>query len=85
MTEEDKGSIVGTPRPYNGRVVVDAVAAGNTNALLADLNKLGLQHASTYGSFVSGLLPIEAIDEMTRLASLKFARPAYRPATNVSF
>lgn len=67
---------------YDGRVVVDAVAAGNTDTLLADLQKLGLQRASTYGSFVSGLLPIESTDETAQLTSLQFVRPAYRRASN---
>lgn len=70
---------------YDGRVVVDAVAAGNTDTLLADLQKLGLQRTSTYGSFVSGLLPIESIDEMVHMKSLQFVRPAYRRATNIRF
>lgn len=68
---------------YDGRVVVDAVASGNTDILLADLKNLGLQRASTYGSFVSGLLPIESINETTRLISLQFIRPAYQRLNNV--
>lgn len=64
--------------PVRGdKVVVDAVASGDPAALLADLKKLGLQQASTYGSVVSGLLPIKAIDKVAQLNSLQFARPAY--------
>lgn len=64
--------------PVRGdKVVVDAVASGDPAALLADLKKLGLLQASTYGSVVSGLLPIKAINEVARLKSLQFARPAY--------
>jgi len=68
---------------YGDQVVIDAVAASSTEALLSDLQSLGLQNSSTYESFVSGLLPIGAIDKMATLDSLKFSRPAYKPATNV--
>ncbi|NEQ79458.1 MAG: S8 family serine peptidase [Moorea sp. SIO2I5] len=71
----------------NGYVVIDAVSVGNTTGntttLLKDLEELGLQQGSMYGSVVSGVLPIEAIDEMASLESLNFARPAYRPITNI--
>ncbi|MGQ4648023.1 S8 family serine peptidase [Lyngbya aestuarii] len=61
---------------HNGKVLIDAVASEHTNALLNDLQKLGLQDGSTFGRYVSGLLPIESIGEMANLKSLKFARPA---------
>lgn len=63
---------------YDGRVLIDAVAASDARTLLTDLEGLGLQNGSTYGRVVSGLLPIESIDEMASLTSLQFARPAYR-------
>lgn len=64
--------------PVRGdKVLVDAVASGDPTALLADLKKLGLLQASTHGSVVSGLLPIKAINEVARLKSLQFVRPAY--------
>jgi subtilisin family serine protease len=44
--------------------------------LYNDLLGLGLQSGSKYGSFVSGLLPLDAISSMDSLSSLKFARPA---------
>jgi hypothetical protein len=68
---------------YDGGVVIDAIAADDPNTLLADLNALGLQNGSSFGSVVSGVLPIESIDEMADLESLRFARPAYQPLTNV--
>jgi hypothetical protein len=62
-------------RIYNGHVVIDAIASNSTDALYDDLLGLGLQNGSKYGSFVSGLLPIDAISSMDSLSSLKFARP----------
>ncbi|MEQ9552131.1 MAG: S8 family serine peptidase [Coleofasciculus sp. G3-WIS-01] len=68
---------------YNNNVVIDAVAASDVNSLLSDLQGLGLQNASTFGYFVSGMLPIDALASMAQLESLKFAKPAYKPITNV--
>lgn len=52
---------------HDNHVAIKAVASGNTNALLKNLEELGLQKASTFGSTVSGMLPIEAIDKMANL------------------
>jgi Ca2+-binding RTX toxin-like protein len=67
----------------NGFIVIDAIANGNAEALKADLEKLGLKNASTFGLFVSGLLPITQIGEIAKLSTLDFARPSYRPVLNV--
>jgi hypothetical protein len=64
-------------RVRNGRVVIDAVATGDVNALRTDLEALGLQNATTFSSIVSGRIPIEVIDKMATLSTLKFARPSY--------
>ncbi|EDX73882.1 peptidase families S8 and S53 domain protein [Coleofasciculus chthonoplastes PCC 7420] len=68
---------------YNNNVVIDAVAASDVNSLLSDLQGLGLQNASIFGSFVSGMLPIDALASVAQLESLKFAKPTYKPITNV--
>ncbi|KYC40660.1 peptidase S8 [Scytonema hofmannii PCC 7110] len=68
---------------HNNHVAINAVASGSTNALLKNLEQLGLHKTSTRGSIVSGMLPIEAIDNMANLNSLQFARPAYQPLANV--
>jgi subtilisin family serine protease len=65
-----------------GRVLIDAVAAGDVQALQADLEALGMQGAVAFGRIVSGYLPIDATEGMAALASLQFARPAYA-TTNV--
>jgi subtilisin family serine protease len=59
------------------RVVIDAVASGDAQALLADLEALSLQRAAAYGRMVSGQLPIDAIAALDALDSLKFVWPAY--------
>lgn len=64
------------------RVAIDA-AGTDAEALLVDLEALGLTDGVAFGNLVSGLMPIEAIDEMANLGSLRFVRPAYKPITNV--
>lgn len=64
-------------RVIDDRVVIDAVAAGDADALRTDLEKLGLQQAATFGLMVSGRSPISAIPAMAALDSLQFAWPAY--------
>ncbi len=63
-------------RVIDDRVVVDAVASGDVNALKADLVSLGMQQAVAFGRIVSGQLPISAIPAMAALPSLNFARAA---------
>ena len=63
-------------RVVDDRVVVDAVASGDVNALKSDLISLGMQEAVAFGRIVSGQLPISAIPAMAALPSLNFARPA---------
>ncbi|UCC65461.1 MAG: S8 family serine peptidase, partial [Anaerolineae bacterium] len=72
-----KPSDIVLPVIGNKWVVIDAVASGDTSALLADLEALGLQKAAAYGRMVSGLLPIEAIGDLDALDSLNSVRPAY--------
>jgi subtilisin family serine protease len=69
-------------RVIAGRVVIDAVASGDVQALKDDLEALGMQGAVAFGRIVSGQLPISAIERAAALASLQFARPAYA-TTNV--
>lgn len=64
-----------------GRVLVDAHAAGDAEALLADLNRLGLQRGSSFGDTVSGWLPIGAVRQAAALGSLR-ALSASIPLTN---
>jgi hypothetical protein len=63
-------------RVVDDRVVINATAVGDAEALRADLVRLGLQHAASYGRVVSGEFPIAAIPTLDALASLRFARPS---------
>ncbi len=64
-------------RIVDTRVVIDAVASDDASALLVDLETLGLQKGATYGRMISGQFPIDAIDKLESLSSLRFVRPAY--------
>ncbi len=64
-------------RVIDERVVIDAVASGDTGALQSDLEDLGMKKAAAFGRMVSGQLPVLAIDDIAALDTLKFARPAY--------
>lgn len=66
-----------------GRVVIDAVAAGDPARLDEDLRGLGMRKVARYGPIVSGLVPIGAIESMMRLDSLHSVRASWRPITNV--
>lgn len=56
-------------------VVVDFIAApGQAEALLLDLEALGLTHGASFGRVVSGVLPIEASSALEGMANLTNAR-----------
>lgn len=57
-------------------VVVDAVAQKDPETLRARLEELGLRKGAVAGRLVSGLVPIEALDEVAKLEVLREARPA---------
>jgi hypothetical protein len=63
-------------RVIDDRVVIDAVAVVDAEALKADLESLGMRQAVAFGRIVSGELPIAAIPAMGALTSLNFARAA---------
>jgi hypothetical protein len=60
----------------NGRVVVDATAAGPAEQLRRDLEALGAAGAEAAGGLVSGRLPVGRIPEAARLKSLRGMAPA---------
>ncbi|WRH67205.1 MAG: hypothetical protein RSE13_01760 [Planktothrix sp. GU0601_MAG3] len=60
-------------------VVIEAIADTDSAQLLSDLKALGLQQPSVFGRVISGVIPIDALDEVAALPSLRFARPAYKP------
>jgi hypothetical protein len=67
----------------NGRVTVDAIAAGTAADLASDLKRLGAKNVATAGALVSGQIPISAIPDAARLPTLQSMRPS-RPRTQSS-
>ncbi|MEE8587703.1 MAG: S8 family serine peptidase [Acidobacteriota bacterium] len=63
-------------RMVGDSVVIDAVASGDPQALLADLQEMGLQKGAVFGRMVSGLLPMDSIDELAACPTLKYASPS---------
>jgi len=64
-------------RTRDDTVVVDIVASGNVNTLKVELQALGMQDAAVFGRYISGRLPIDQLDKVAALSTLRFARPAY--------
>ena len=58
-------------RIRDDQVLADATATGEAEALLAELEALGLQNGSAFGRVVSGWLPIVAIAALENLQHLK--------------
>jgi hypothetical protein len=74
---QSRGETLATERSHlrvvDDRVIIDAVAAGDTPALEADLV---LRRPAAFGRVVSGELPIAAIPRLESLTSLAFVRPS---------
>ncbi len=61
----------------DGYVSVEFIAVDNTRELLSQLEAVGLKNGTAYGGMVSGMLPVDAVKELTDLSQLRFARPGY--------
>jgi ABC-type glycerol-3-phosphate transport system substrate-binding protein len=59
----------------DGRVLIEAVASGDAQQLLADLVALGLTDGVVVGRIVNGWLPVESFEAATRLSTLQFVQP----------
>jgi ABC-type glycerol-3-phosphate transport system substrate-binding protein len=59
----------------DGRVLIEAVASGDSQQLLADLVALGLTDGVVVGRLVNGWLPIGSFEAATQLGSLQFVQP----------
>jgi len=64
---------------HNGGVVVDMSVKGNVNAAKADLQKNGFQVTGVYGRVISGIMPLSSIDQLENVASVQYAKPAFKP------
>ena len=66
----------------NGMIAIEAAASTDDGqALLRDLQALGLQKGIVYKRMVFGYLPIGQVANLKGLASLRFAKPSYKPKT----
>ena len=64
---------------HGGGVVVDVSAKGNVSAAKADLQKIGFQVTGVYGRVISGIMPLASIGNLENLATIQYAKPAYKP------
>ena len=62
------------------KVMIEAVAEQDTEALKARLERLGLERASAFGRMVSGWFPLASVPQLEQIKELRFVRPSYRPA-----
>lgn len=61
-------------RLRNDSVLIDAIAASDVQLLVVALRRLGLQQSSVSGRYVSGYLPLSALEKAAALTELRFAR-----------
>lgn len=65
------------------RIAIEAIANDqNGQALLAQLQALGLTEGNAYRSTVFGFLPLEKLADLKNVPALNYARPYYKPLTN---
>src|SRR5579864_2049115 len=64
---------------HNGGVVVDISVKGNVSTAKADLQKNGFQVTGVYGRVISGIMPLSSIGNLENLASVQYAKPAFKP------
>ncbi len=71
-------------RVRNGKIAIEAVSNyGDGKALLTDLQALGLTDGKYYQRIVSGYFPIDKLDQLRSVVTLRVARPSYAPFKNI--
>jgi hypothetical protein len=70
-----------TTMVVDGQVAIQAIASGDPEALLVDLEALGLEQGVAAAHSVGGLFPIDAIQELAGLETLQFAEVAHAMTT----
>jgi hypothetical protein len=67
-----------------GYVVIEAVSNdADSQALLQQLQRLGLKNGAAYGRMVSGLFPVDKLSQLEGVTTLHHAVPSYEPIRNV--
>ncbi len=68
----------------DGAVAIEGVAVDQRgDALLTQLQTLGLREGVAFKSMIFGYLPIDKLDELKDVSALHYARPYYKPINNV--
>ncbi len=67
---------------HEDMVRIIALPTEDSELLLKDLEALGAESTKLTHGVVSALFPIANVDQLESLASLRFARPEYKPKTN---
>ncbi|MFT3932304.1 MAG: S8 family serine peptidase [Chitinophagaceae bacterium] len=60
-------------------VLVDITVKQDMAGTKSRLQQLGLTITGVYGRIISGLIPINALPQLNTMASIQFAKPAYKP------
>ncbi len=60
-------------------IVVDITIKKDMTAAKLELQQLGVKITGEYGRMVSAIVPIAALPRLGKLATVQFARPAYKP------
>ena len=61
------------------QVLVDFTAKEDINAARAELEKAGVTVTAVYGRVISGYVPVDALPKIESSASIRYAKPAYKP------
>src|SRR5579859_5293345 len=61
------------------RVLVDVTAKDDIGSAKAELQLLGATITATYGRVISATIPINTLSKLEGSATIRFARPAYKP------
>jgi Subtilase family/Secretion system C-terminal sorting domain len=61
------------------KVVVDITVKEDIATTRAELQKMGATITAAYGRMISAIIPIAALPQLEAAASIRFARPAYKP------
>lgn len=61
------------------KIVVDVTVKGDIQAARTELQKIGLECRASYGRVISGLMPISSLPQLESAATIRFAKPAYKP------
>lgn len=59
------------------KIVVDITINGDAETARAELEKAGAEITGIYGRMISAIVPIRALPQLEKTASLRFVRPAY--------